>query len=120
MAPGRLVVAAAKSKKIQVHLFGFVSGFYDHRAQSLTRPPSTTRFWPVTARDQGEAKNSAASASSAGVVTRRSGVLPAIRSNTTAGVADDASVVCNSPPEIMLTVMPRSEEHTSETPVTWP
>src|SRR5690625_7579033 len=106
MAPGRLVVAAAKSKKIQVHLFGFVSGFYDHRTQSLTRPPSTTRFWPVTARDPGEAKNSAAPAGSAGAVTRSSGVLPAVRSNTSAGAADDAPVVRSSAPARTLTGMP--------------
>src|SRR5690606_37310196 len=70
-------------------------------AQSLTRPPSTTRFCPVTARDQGEAKNSTASANSTGVVTRRSGVPAAIRSKTASGVAALASVVRNRPPDTM-------------------
>ncbi len=50
----------------------------DAHGQSRTSPPSTTRFWPVIARAHGEAKNSAASANSAGVVTLRSGVLAAM------------------------------------------
>lgn len=46
--------------------------------QPNTSPPSTIRFWPVTARAQGEAKNSTASATSSGVVTRPSAVCEAI------------------------------------------
>lgn len=46
--------------------------------QSRTSPPSTTRFWPVTARAHGEAKNRVASANSVGVVTLRSGVAAAM------------------------------------------
>ncbi|GEM_PF-5811590 len=44
------------------------------RGQPKTKPPSTTRFCPVTALAHGEAKKSTASARSAGVVTRPSGV----------------------------------------------
>jgi hypothetical protein len=72
----------------------------------MNRPPATTRFWPVTARAHGEAKNSTASANSSGVVTCRSGVLAAIRSKIAAGVAALASVLRSSPPETMLTVIP--------------
>src|SRR5690606_31779822 len=73
--------------------------------QFFTSPPSTTRFCPVTERDHGEAKNSAASANSAGLVTLRSGVLAAMRSKTLSGVAEEASVVRSNPPDSMLTVM---------------
>src|SRR5690625_4681394 len=72
----------------------------------LTKPPSTIRFCPVTASDQGEAKNNAVYANCAGVVTRCKGVFAAIKSNTASGVAADASVVRNNPPEIILTVTP--------------
>lgn len=71
-----------------------------------TRPPSTIRFCPVTARAHGEAKNSTASAMSSGVVTRPSGVWDAMMSNTASGVAALASVVRNRPPDTMFTVMP--------------
>src|SRR5690606_2143340 len=101
MAPGGAVMAAAVYEQVEVQL--------SH--PFFTSPPSTTRFCPVTARAQGPAKNSAASANSSGVVTRRSGVLAAIRSNTASGVAAEASVVRSRPPEIMLTVIccgPRS------------
>ena len=47
----------------------------------------------MIARDHGEAKNSTASANSAGVVTDCSGVLAAIASKTASGVAELASVV---------------------------
>ena len=64
------------------------------------------RFWPVTAREAGEAKNTTAEANSSGVVTRRSALEAAIWSKTSSGVADDASVVRSSPPETIFTRTP--------------
>jgi hypothetical protein len=85
------------------------SGFQGRQTngnQLKTRPPSTIRFCPVTARAHGLAKNSTASASSRGVTTRRNGVCAAIKSKMASGVAALASVVRSRPPETMLTVMP--------------
>lgn len=62
------VMSATEDKQIEVH--------FPH--QFFTKPPSTTRFCPVTERAHGEAKNSAVSANSEGVVTRRNGVAEAI------------------------------------------
>ena len=67
--------------------------------QPITRPLSTTRFWPVTAREAGDAKNTTAEANSSGVVTCPSGVCAAIWSKTSSGVAEEASVVRSRPPE---------------------
>ncbi len=86
MPPCRRVVPDAVEEGVEVE--GAWSGH-----QFITSPPSTTRFCPVTARDQSDAKNSTAAAKSSGVVTFRSGVDDAMRSNTASGVADDASVV---------------------------
>src|SRR5699024_6248498 len=100
--PGRAMVTDRVREQVQPHLAA--SG---ERHQSFTSPPSTTRFCPVIARDHGEAKNSTASANSAGVVTDCSGVLAAIASKTASGVAELASVVRSRPPLTMFTVTPR-------------
>src|SRR5690606_23118363 len=80
MPPRRRMMPDAVEEGIEVK--GAWSGH-----QFITSPPSTTRFCPVTARDQSEAKNSPAAAKSSGVVTFRSGVDDAMRSNTASGVA---------------------------------
>ena len=63
----------------------------------MTRPPSTTRFWPVMERAHGEAKKRIASANSSGVVTDCSGVPCAMKSKTSSGVAAEASVLRSRP-----------------------
>src|SRR5699024_3482316 len=74
--------------------------------QPMTRPLSTMRFCPVTAREAGEAKKTTADATSSGVVTRRRALASAIWSKTSSGVADEASVVRSRPPETMFTLTP--------------
>src|SRR5699024_1342782 len=74
--------------------------------QPMTRPLSTMRFCPVTAREAGEAKKTTADAKSSGVVTRRRALASAIWSKTSSGVADEASVVRSRPPETMFTLTP--------------
>src|SRR5690606_7573579 len=59
MPPCRRVVPDAVEEGVEVE--GAWSGH-----QFITSPPSTTRFCPVTARDQSDAKNSTAAAKSSG------------------------------------------------------
>src|SRR5690625_4203618 len=99
VSPGCLVMTTAQDEQIQMHSPSCIH-------QLFTSPPSTTRFWPVTARDQGEAKNITASANSAGVVTDPNGVLAAIASKTGSGVTALASVVRSRPPLTMFTRTP--------------
>ena len=55
--------------------------------QSITKPPSMTKFCPVAALPHGEAKNKIASATSLGSVTFFNGVDCLIISNTSGVVA---------------------------------
>ena len=59
----------------------------------LTKPPSTIKFCPVTAREYGDKNIIIAEENSAGVMTRCRGVEDAIKSKTKLGVDWLASVV---------------------------
>src|SRR5699024_5645211 len=74
--------------------------------QPMTRPLSTMRFCPVTAREAGEAKKTTADANSTGLRTRRWAPAAATSSQTSSGVTDEAAVVRSRSPETMFSLTP--------------
>lgn len=65
---------------------GFSSRCIPSRVDQTTVPPSTRRSWPVMFLDASDSRNTTASATSAGVLTRPSAVPDRNRSNASSGV----------------------------------